>query len=202
MNSDKQPDKRALSKSRDNWGIGDSRKQPCAINKPARQQSQSSKSIMNSLDHKGKSTGSDCGSVRKIRRPAKDPGFKTIKNRVLGVDKENKKEVGTGLYKGDTISSLKKMRPLNSLETSRTNTSSQQYLKPDINKERSNSQNRFQVKSHAHNIKIAPETAPKPVSLDNFEIGKKLGKGRFGDVNMIRDKRTGFIMAMKSINKQ
>ena len=49
---------------------------------------------------------------------------------------------------------------------------------------------------------MAPETAPKSITLDDFEIGKKLGKGRFGDVQLVREKRTGLIMAMKSINRQ
>jgi hypothetical protein len=88
MNLDKPADKKAQSKGRDNWATSVGRKPSGTFNKTVRQQSQSSKSIVNSLEHKGKSnTGSDCGSVRKIKRPVKDAGFKTIKNKVLGVDK-------------------------------------------------------------------------------------------------------------------
>lgn len=49
----------------------------------------------------------------------------------------------------------------------------------------------------------APEISqPKPITIDSFEIGKKLGKGRFGDVFLVREKRLGMVMAMKMINKQ
>ena len=33
-------------------------------------------------------------------------------------------------------------------------------------------------------------------------MGKKLGKGRFGDVYVVREKKLGFILAMKVINKE
>jgi aurora kinase len=35
-----------------------------------------------------------------------------------------------------------------------------------------------------------------------FEVGRKLGKGRFGDVYMARDIRSGFALALKIINKK
>lgn len=38
--------------------------------------------------------------------------------------------------------------------------------------------------------------------LEDFEIGKKLGKGRFGDVFVVREKKLGLVMAMKVINKK
>lgn len=38
--------------------------------------------------------------------------------------------------------------------------------------------------------------------LNQFEVGRKLGKGRFGDVFMARDIRTGFVLAIKMINKR
>ena len=40
------------------------------------------------------------------------------------------------------------------------------------------------------------------LSLSQFEVGRKLGKGRFGDVYMARDLRTGFALAIKMINKK
>jgi aurora kinase len=33
-------------------------------------------------------------------------------------------------------------------------------------------------------------------------MGKKLGKGRFGDVYMVKEKKLGFLLALKVINKQ
>lgn len=45
--------------------------------------------------------------------------------------------------------------------------------------------------------------APKPpITLGQFEMGKKLGKGRFGDVYMVKEKKLGFVLALKVINKQ
>ena len=35
-----------------------------------------------------------------------------------------------------------------------------------------------------------------------FELGRKLGKGRFGDVYMARDIVSGFALAIKVINKK
>lgn len=42
----------------------------------------------------------------------------------------------------------------------------------------------------------------KNLSIDMFELGRKLGKGRFGDVYMGRDIESGFAVAIKVINKK
>lgn len=34
-------------------------------------------------------------------------------------------------------------------------------------------------------------------SIDDFDIGNKLGKGRFGNVYLVREKRSGYIVALK-----
>lgn len=47
-----------------------------------------------------------------------------------------------------------------------------------------------------------PKLNVKSISLDDFEIGKKLGKGKFGRVYCVRHKKTGFICAMKVMEKQ
>ncbi|SCU98062.1 LADA_0H10330g1_1 [Lachancea dasiensis] len=39
------------------------------------------------------------------------------------------------------------------------------------------------------------------LSLDDFEVGKKLGKGKFGKVYCVKHKRTGFICALKAMKK-
>lgn len=39
-------------------------------------------------------------------------------------------------------------------------------------------------------------------SLDDFEIGKKLGKGKFGKVYCVRDKSTDYICALKVMDKK
>ena len=38
---------------------------------------------------------------------------------------------------------------------------------------------------------------PDDWSLKNFDIGKPLGKGKFGMVFLVREKKSHFIMAMK-----
>ena len=42
---------------------------------------------------------------------------------------------------------------------------------------------------------------PPPLSLSDFEIGKPLGKGKFGRVYCVRHRKTGFICALKAIEK-
>jgi hypothetical protein len=33
--------------------------------------------------------------------------------------------------------------------------------------------------------------------IEDFEVGKKLGKGRFGNVYLVREKRTKYVVALK-----
>lgn len=46
-----------------------------------------------------------------------------------------------------------------------------------------------------------PDINLKKFSIDDFEIGIKLGKGKFGDVFLAREKKTDFIVALKVLNK-
>jgi hypothetical protein len=41
------------------------------------------------------------------------------------------------------------------------------------------------------------ENAPKRWTLADFEIGKPLGRGKFGDVYLAREKKSKFIVALK-----
>jgi serine/threonine protein kinase len=34
-------------------------------------------------------------------------------------------------------------------------------------------------------------------TIDDFDIGNKLGKGRFGNVYLVREKKSGYIVALK-----
>lgn len=54
------------------------------------------------------------------------------------------------------------------------------------------------AKKYGRMLNVSP---PKPLSLDDFEIGKKLGKGKFGKVYCVRHKETGFICALKVMDK-
>lgn len=52
---------------------------------------------------------------------------------------------------------------------------------------------------------LHPFHQPRPKktwTLDDFEIGRKLGKGRFGNVYVAREKKTKFIVALKVIFKE
>ena len=44
-------------------------------------------------------------------------------------------------------------------------------------------------------------TSPKVWSINDFEIGKALGKGKFGHVYLAKEKRTGYIIALKMLFK-
>jgi len=43
---------------------------------------------------------------------------------------------------------------------------------------------------------------PKEFHLGMFDIGKPLGKGKFGRVYLAQEKRTGFVCALKVMHKQ
>jgi hypothetical protein len=45
------------------------------------------------------------------------------------------------------------------------------------------------------------DAAHKAWSLDDFEIGKALGKGKFGHVYLAREKKSGYIIALKVLYK-
>ena len=55
-------------------------------------------------------------------------------------------------------------------------------------------------KSGSHQLRGQP-VAPNPLQLDRFEIGKPLGKGRFGRVYLARECTSGFICALKVLPK-
>lgn len=38
--------------------------------------------------------------------------------------------------------------------------------------------------------------------MDDFELGKRLGRGKFGRVYMAREKKSGFIVALKTLLKK
>lgn len=42
----------------------------------------------------------------------------------------------------------------------------------------------------------------KPWSLENFDIGRALGKGKFGSVYLARERQTKFILALKVLFKK
>lgn len=44
--------------------------------------------------------------------------------------------------------------------------------------------------------------APRQYTLDSFQIGRKLGKGKFGKVYCVKDKATGYVCALKVMEKK
>jgi serine/threonine protein kinase len=47
-----------------------------------------------------------------------------------------------------------------------------------------------------------PPSPPREFHLGMFDIGKPLGKGKFGRVYLAQEKRTGFVCALKVMHKQ
>ena len=41
------------------------------------------------------------------------------------------------------------------------------------------------------------ENSPRAFTLDDFDIGRSLGKGRFGNVYMARERKSGYLVALK-----
>lgn len=56
-----------------------------------------------------------------------------------------------------------------------------------------------------HSQKLPDSNIPinlKKFSIDDFEVGAKLGNGRFGDVYLAREKKSSYIVALKILNKK
>lgn len=49
---------------------------------------------------------------------------------------------------------------------------------------------------------IAKKFEPKNWTIDDFEIGKPLGRGKFGHVYLAREKKSKFIVALKVLYKK
>jgi len=50
--------------------------------------------------------------------------------------------------------------------------------------------------------KQKPIFDPKKWTIDDFEIGKPLGRGKFGHVYLAREKKSKFIVALKVLYKK
>ena len=57
-----------------------------------------------------------------------------------------------------------------------------------------------QPPSHLSRADIHP--APDPPQLSDFDIGKPLGRGKFGNVYLAREKNSKYIVALKVLFKQ
>lgn len=53
-----------------------------------------------------------------------------------------------------------------------------------------------------HTVKIIKQPAPKLFHLGMFEVGRPLGKGKFGRVYLARERQSGFVCALKVLNKK
>jgi hypothetical protein len=53
------------------------------------------------------------------------------------------------------------------------------------------------AKAHGKENFSSNDQARKRWSIEDFEIGKKLGRGRFGNVYVVREKSSGYIAALK-----
>ncbi len=58
---------------------------------------------------------------------------------------------------------------------------------------------KFQPQNHLQRITGGSH---RYYTLNDFEIGRKLGKGRFGKVYCVRDRETGYICALKVMSKK
>lgn len=56
-------------------------------------------------------------------------------------------------------------------------------------------------KKHVERVEDTPQKHPKSWVLSDFDIGKPLGKGKFGNVYLAREKKSKFIVALKVLFK-
>ncbi|RLN97138.1 hypothetical protein BBJ28_00024050 [Nothophytophthora sp. Chile5] len=66
----------------------------------------------------------------------------------------------------------------------------------------SSSSSRRRAETAATDAPTAETTAKKTWKLSDFEIGKPLGKGKFGNVYLAREKQSKYVVALKVLNKQ
>ncbi|KAG0206582.1 hypothetical protein BGX28_002018 [Mortierella sp. GBA30] len=65
-----------------------------------------------------------------------------------------------------------------------------------------NAQSRTLVKSEVERISQIPRSLmPREWCLEDFELARPLGKGQFGQVYLMRERQSGFVVAMKVIYK-
>ncbi|PYH37411.1 kinase-like protein [Aspergillus neoniger CBS 115656] len=57
------------------------------------------------------------------------------------------------------------------------------------------------VKREQHSTKLTKQPMPRLLHLGMFEIGKALGKGKFGRVYLARERYSGFVCALKVLHK-
>ncbi|KAJ6185497.1 hypothetical protein N7519_006798 [Penicillium mononematosum] len=57
------------------------------------------------------------------------------------------------------------------------------------------------AKAEEHSAQLIKQPVPKELHLGMFEIGRPLGKGKFGRVYLARERETGFICALKVLHK-
>lgn len=58
------------------------------------------------------------------------------------------------------------------------------------------------VKWEQHTVRLAKQPQPKVFHLGMFEVGRALGKGKFGRVYLARERDTGFVCALKVLHKK
>lgn len=108
-------------------------------------------------------------------------------------------------------------------DSNRTTQSSQSYSEPYNYSTRSYVKQTSQTTSNDHNPnkRISPSSSSSPaffkskpkqptkesyliprITRDNFTFLDRLGEGKFGKVFLVREKHTGFIMAMKVLEKK
>ncbi|GKZ19496.1 spindle assembly checkpoint kinase [Aspergillus brasiliensis] len=57
------------------------------------------------------------------------------------------------------------------------------------------------VRREQHSAKLIKQPVPRVIHLGMFEIGKALGKGKFGRVYLARERDSGFVCALKVLHK-
>jgi serine/threonine protein kinase len=51
-------------------------------------------------------------------------------------------------------------------------------------------------------LTIAPKKQVKQWKLDDFEIGKSLGRGKFGQVYLAMEKKSKYLVALKVLERE
>lgn len=134
---------------------------------------------------------------------------------MLGVNKNQisnaKHEVNTKMNQEKQIASIDKENITNNVSAEKTGEKKQQKTPLVDNNHMKTPQNTVQpnvsdVRSDKNKpddaeVKDADKKNPKSWTLSDFDIGKALGKGKFGNVYLAREKKSKFIVALKVLFK-
>ncbi|KAI8129063.1 hypothetical protein FF38_01206 [Lucilia cuprina] len=155
------------------------------------------------------------GSQRPGQMPVKKPldtGKSALHSAAAGKSSASQRSMPLSSTRiGDSVAAKKDTVPthtVNSIKTQNKETSAKPPIKePPVNVEKKLEKESASASTAGNNNNNENKTEPnkeakKVWSLNNFDIGRPLGRGKFGNVYLAREKESKFVVALKVLFKQ